>query len=228
MRKAWQLMLCGYIMLFGLSACLKDEKVEPQKLAGISIYHSSPDTPEMNIIIDDEVITSQAFRYKNYSNFIEVTEGEHRIRFNRFDNGVSLLDSTFSVEVNRSYSLYIVNTFAKLELWMREDLSDLPVSGNGRVRCLNLSPDTPKIEVRWVGESSPLFSGLAFKQASDFKDVPTNTYGLEVKMIGGSGRTVTLTSIAIKESQFYTILVEGFDNLPAGNTNVFSARVISH
>ncbi len=215
------------ILTIGLIGCLKNEKIEPQKLAGVSIYHSSPDAPDMNIIIDNEVITSQAFKYKNYSNYIDVKEGDHRIRFNRFNNGVALLDSTFSFEVNKSYSLYIVNTLAKIELWMREDGTYLQASGNGRVRCLNLSPDAPKIDVRWTSESSPLFSGLTFKQASDFKEVPINTYSLEVKMIGGKERTVTLNNIEIKEGGFYTILIEGFDNLPVGNTNVFSARVIS-
>ena len=222
------LTLCCFILSFGMTGCLKDEKIEPQELAGVSIYHSSPDAPEMNIIIDNEVITASAFRYKNYSNYIDITKGDHRIRFNRFNDGASLLDSTFSFEINKSYSLYVVNTLAKIELLMREDLSDLPASGNGRVRCLNLSPDAPKVDVRWTSESSPLFSALTFKQASDFKDVVINTYSLEVKMIGGNGRTVTLSNIEIKEGGFYTILVEGFDNLPVGNTNVFSARVINH
>ena len=228
MRKVMEVGLCGFIMALGLTGCLKNEKIDPQKLAGVSIYHSSPDAPNMNIIIDTEVITSQAFKYKNFSNYIEVTEGDHRIRFNRFNDGGHLLDSSFHFKVNKSYSLYVINTLAKIELLMREDVSDLPLSGNGRVRCLNLSPDAPKIDLRWISETSPLFTGLTFKQASDFKDVATNTYSLEVKMIGGGGRTVILSNIEIKEGGLYTVLVEGFDNLPVGNTNVFSARVISH
>ena len=228
MKEIWRMMSCGLLITFGMTGCLKNDAPQPQLYAGVAIYHSSPDAPDLNIILDNEVINTAAFKYKNYSNYIEVLEGDRRIRFNSFGDGTNLVDATLNFEVNKSYTLFVINTLSNIELLRIDDATDFPSSGNSRVRCVQLSPDAPKIDIKWIGESTPVFSGLTFKKVENFKEVPAGTYSMEVKVIGGSGRTFVVPDIQIKEAGFYTVLIEGFDSQPSGIPNGLSARVISN
>jgi hypothetical protein len=227
MKETWRLVLMGLLLTVGMNGCLKNDTPQPQLYAGVAIYHSSPDAPDLNIVIDNEVINTAAFKYKNYSNYIEVLDGDRRLRFNSFSGGTNLVDATLNFEVNKSYTLFVINTLSKIELLRIDDATDFPSSGNGKVRCLQLSPDAPQVEVKWTGESTPLFSGMIFKQVKDFKEVPSGKYSLEVKVIGGSGRTIVVPDVEIKEAGYYTILIEGFDN-PSVFINGLTVRVIAN
>jgi hypothetical protein len=227
MKDRWGLLCLGFILAVGVSGCLKGTEQDPQIYAGVAIYHSSPDSPDVNIIIDSEVINSVPFKYKNYSNYIEVLDGGRRFRFNKSTDGSNLIDATLNFEEGKSYTLFIVNTLSKIELLRIEDITDFPASGNGKIRCLQLSPDAPQVEIRWQGESTPLFGGLTFKQLKDFIEVPASKKSVEVKVIGGSGQIVILPDVDIQEGKNYTILVEGFDKPPAF-INGLTARVIAN
>lgn len=220
-------MLVGLLLTVVMIGCLKNDTPQPQLYAGVAIYHSSPDAPDLNIIIDNEVINSVPFRYKNYSNYIEVLDGDRRIRFNSSKDGLNLVDAILNFEVNKSYTLFVINTLSNIELLRIEDATGFPSSGKGTVRCIQLSPDAPQVEVKWTGESSPLFSGMSFKQVQDFKEVPSGKYSLEVKVIGGSGRTIVLPDVEVKEGGYSTILIEGFDN-PSVLINGLTVRVIAN
>jgi hypothetical protein len=222
-----RLLFLGLVLIIWMAGCLKNDTPEPQMYAGVAIYHSSPDSPDLNIILDNEVINTVAFKYKNYSNYIEVLEGDRRIRFNNFSDGTNLVDATLNFEVNKSYTLFVINTLSNIELLRISDATDFPSSGTGKVRCLQLSPDAPQVELKWTGESTPLFSGMTFKQVEDFKEVPFGKYSLEVKVIGGTGRTIVVADVEIKEGGYYTILIEGFDN-PTAISNTMTARVIAN
>jgi len=221
------LLLMGLLLAFGMGGCLKDNAPEPQIYSGVAIYHCAPDSPDMNIVIDNEVINTVPFKYKNYSNYLDVVEGDRRLRFTNFSDGSSLVDETLNFENSKAYSLFIINTVSQIELLRIEDTANFPSSGNGNVRCLQLSPDAPQVEVKWVDESTPLFAGMTFKQVKEFKEVPSGKRSLEVKVIGGSGRTLVVPDVDIQEARNYTILIEGFDN-PFALINGFTARVITN
>ncbi len=227
MKEARRLMLVGLLLTVVMIGCLKNDTPQPQLYAGVAIYHSSPDAPDLNIIIDNEVMNTVPFKYKNYSNYIEVLNGDRRMRFNGSSDGTNLVDAILNFEVNKSYTLFVINTLSNIELLRIVDVTDFPSSGNGKVRCLQLSPDAPQVEVKWAGESTPLFSGITFKQVKDFKEVPAGKYALEAKVIGGSGRTIVVPDVEIKEAGYYTILIEGFDN-PSVFINGLTVRVIAN
>ena len=229
MKKMWRLILCVFILAVGMTGCLEKNNIEPKVTASVSIYHSSPDAPELNIIMDKVVINLlQAFKYKNYSNYLEVEAGIRNFRFNAYSTGTNLVETNLDFEANKVYSLFVMNTLSRIELLRTVDVTDPPASGNARVRFIHLSPDAPEIDIIWGGETTPVFSGQIFKQASAFKDVPAKTYSMQVKVKGGSGITLVVPDVQIKEAGYFTILVEGFDILPANNANALSARVIGN
>ncbi len=229
MKKMWRLMLCGLVLAMGMTGCLKNETQQIQALANVAVYHSSPDAPEMNIFIDKVAITTQPFKFKNYSNYLTVEEGDRNFRFNNYTNGTNIVDSTMSFEVGKSYSIFLVNTLSNIELLRTADVAAAPPSaGKAMIRLIHLSPDAPSVDVTWAGDASAFFAGQTFKQASDFKEISANTYSMTVKENGGKGVSIVVKDIILKEGQYYTILVEGFDTLPTGNLNALSARVVQN
>lgn len=227
MKRELGLLLYGLSLILGISGCLKDQNIISPITASVQIYHSSPDAPDLNIAIDQKVITEQPFKYKNYTNYIDVEPGARNFRFNTFTGGSNLVDSTLHFLADSSYSLFVVNTLSKIELIRTFDVAHLPSPNHGMVRFVNLSPDAPTIEIALKGpQNSSAFSAQAFKQASAFKEVFAEVYTMEVKVKGGSGVTITIPEIKILEMGYYTILVEGFDIPKPDNKNSLSARVI--
>lgn len=228
MKKMSRLILCGFILVIGLSGCEKRLEVEPQLLSTVALYHSSPDAPDVNVFIDNEIVTTQAFKYKNYSSYLYVDAGNRNLRFNAFTGGTNLVNATLNFELNKVYSLFMINRLSSIELLRISDESALPTFGNGMVRFVHLSPDAPEVEITWAGQTTPVFSGQTFKQASAYKEVKADTYSMLVKVKGGSGTSLVVSNVEIKDAGYFTILLEGFDSAPAGGTAALSARVLKN
>jgi len=229
MKKAGRGMVCCLIMTVGLMGCLKHEGVDfPKNAAGVSIYQSSPDAPEVNFLVDGKIMNATGLKYKNYTNYIDVDAGDRSIKFNVNGTGANVADTTFQFETGLFYSVFLMNTAAKGQILKTQDVSDFPASGKAMIRFIHLAPDAPPVNINWKGETTLLFSGKEFKSVSAFQEVTAGTFTMEVKEIGGSNTIVSVTNVQIKEGGFFTILLEGFDTPPANNTNKLSARVVTN
>jgi hypothetical protein len=233
MKKISRLILCGFVLcglmlVSALVGCNKKLEDDPQLLSQVTLYHSSPDAPDVNVFIDNEIVTTQAFKYKNYSNYLYVDAGNRNIRFNNFTGGANLVNETLNFELNKVYSLFLVNRLSSIELFRISDESALPTTGNGMVRFVHLSPDAPEVEISWAGQTTPVFAGQTFKKASAYKEVKANTYSMVVKVKGGSGASLVVSNVEIKDMGYFTILLEGFDSAAAGSATALSARVIQN
>ena len=52
MIKMYNAVQCCLILVIGMTGCSKKEDAKPQLVASVSIFHSSPDAPEISISID--------------------------------------------------------------------------------------------------------------------------------------------------------------------------------
>lgn len=213
-----------------LAACMDDDDdfvTEPVEVAYVSIYQASPDAPDIDITVDDRQINRNPFDYTSYSGYLNFYTGSRNFKFSPANANNVLVDTTFSFEDQKIYSLFVINRLSDIEALLVVDSTAAPAEGKAMIRFVHLSPDAPAFDVAVSGETdSTSFVNKSFKEATGFQEVKADTYDFQIKNAGGAEVVLTAEDIDIRPGRYYTIVTRGFANPPEGNTNVLSVEVL--
>lgn len=220
--------LCFAALVLVMTSCLDDDDRQNQvtPVAYVSIYHASPNAPELDIIVDDRQVNRLEFT--DYTGYLNFYTGQRNFRINPFNASNSLIDTTITFTDGAFYSLFIVNDLPNVEALTVRDSASAPSEGKAKVRFINLSPDAGALEVTPDGVESPLFEARDFKQPSNFVEVEAGSSSFVLVPAGGDDELVTVKDIELRPGRFYTIIARGFANPPAGNNNELSLEVIGN
>jgi hypothetical protein len=223
-RIAFGLVLTASVFLQG---CLNDDD-EPQIIptAYVSLFHASPDAPEVDIVVDSRKINAFPFKYSDFTGYQNFYTGERNIKFTPVNASNALIDTTVTLVENKIYSLFVANTLNSIEAVFVGDSLQQPAENKARVRFVHLSPDAAAVDAAISSETAPLFTNLVFKQASEFKEVPSGKHTFVLKQAGGTTNLLTLPDVTFNAGRNYTIVIRGFQTPPTGNTNALSGQVL--
>jgi len=216
-------------LLVLLTSCMdNDDDVvnQPVEVAYVSIYHAAPDAPELDIVVDGRVINRNPFDYASYSGYLNFFTGSREIKFNTVNAANALIDTTFNFENGKAYSLFAINRLPDVEALLVVDSAGTPATGKAMVRFVNLAPDAPSFDVAANGDTTPVFSNLSFKDATQYKEIDANIYDFQIRNSGASDAIVAAEDVEILAGRYYTIITRGFVNPPQGNTNILSVEVL--
>ena len=218
--------LCLVALVLFMASCLDDDDSQNQvtPVAYVSIYHASPNAPELDVIVDDRQVNRLDFT--DYTGYLNFYTGERNFRINPFNASNSLIDTTITFTDGAFYSVFIVNNLPNVETLAVRDSSDAPAEGKAKIRFINLSPDAGALDVT-DGDSS-LFQTREFKKPSHFIEVDAASSSFVLQKAGSSDELVTVSDINLRPGRFYTIIARGFANPPSGNTNELSVEVIEN
>jgi len=220
------MIVCSIALVLLLASCLDDDdrQNQPVPLAYVSIYHGSPNAPELDVLVDDKAINRLEFT--DYTGYLNFYTGDRNFKINPFNASNALVDTTINFVDGGFYSVFIVNDLSSVEALAVRDSASSPGSGKAKVRFINLSPDAPALDLSSTENSAPVFTSQAFKKPSEFLEVDAKEYAFDVKTSGGTDSLVSVSDVELREGNFYTIIVRGFANPPAGNNNELSVEVI--
>lgn len=214
-------------IMLSLTSCLDDEG-EPTPVAFVSIFHASPDAPDLDVVLDGQLLFDQALEYTDYSIYRQFFTGNRELEFSPYNANNVLLDTAYNFQADKAYSVFVAGEEDNLSALIVEDQADEPAEGNALVRLVQLSPDAPAVDFIVGEEDTPLFSDQAFKEVTDFTEVAADTYALAVTEVDGSEALVSVSDAELEEGDIYTVIVRGFVNPPSGNTNDLSIQIIQH
>jgi len=220
------LSIVGGTFLLTVTGCKLDNN-DPEPLppvAYVSLYQASPDSPDLNIILDDKVI-SNGFEYSDQTGYLRFLTGNRTLAFGPSGADNVVVDTTMKFEENKAYSVFVVDEFENVDVLVLSDNTDAPADGNAKVRFLNLSPDAPEVSLKQADSTTVLFEGQAFKDASEFIEVDAGRYNFEVNDASGNIK-LSIPNAILQDGFSYTILVRGYKTPTHGNTNVLSAEII--
>ncbi len=214
--------------LVGMVGCNDDDgpQVDPTPVAFVSLYHASPDAPDLSIVVDDQQINTYPLDYSEFTGYLRFRTGDRNLKFGPFGASNIVIDTTVTFTEGSVYSVFVVDDYNDARVLVLNDNSENPADGKAKIRFLNLSPDSEEISLLANGESGALFSGQAFSETSDFTEVNAGAYNFQVTSTGGGDNVLSIPDINLRPGWFYTIVVRGYENPPGGNTNVISAEVI--
>lgn len=206
-----------------------DEDLQPlPDIAYVGLYHASPDTPPLDVNMENGRINYYPLRYSEYTDYLNFYAGERTMRVNPFNASNVVLDTTFNFEPNVAYSLFYVDEYADIKALLIKDDPESLSDGESAVRFIHLSPDAPEVDlIRMDGEeSTALAEGNEYMEATPFSVVESGVQSFTVNSSDSDEELLSLPDLNLRPGGVYTIVAKGYNNPPAGNQNNLNADVL--
>jgi hypothetical protein len=222
------LVVCTTLLLIGVSSCDddSDSNVQPVDVAYVSLYNASPNSPDLDVVVDNRLINLYPLDYTDHTGYLRFFTGERNLKFSPYSANNVIVDTVFTLRANNAYSIFIADTYESAEALLMEDNTEAPAEGNAKIRLINLSPDAPDVDLSADGEAESFFNDISFKEPTDFKEVEADAYDFQITSTDQGQVMLNLPDISLQPGWYYTLLVRGFQSPPSGNQNVLSAEVI--
>lgn len=220
--KAMGLSLTLASILF-MTSCL-DNNFEGQPIppsAFLTIYHASPDGPALDIYTEaSRINNNNPLEYSASFPYSAFYVGDRKLRFNPYNAANTLLETEFTLEQDKVYSMFLVNKAAELNAVKVEDVWEEPDSEKAQIRLAHLSPDTGDIEITF--NENDLFFGEKnqYLEITDFKPIDKSTIQVSLKSKESGETLLTVDEIEISGNRVYTLVVRGFSDPANGNNNL--------
>jgi hypothetical protein len=180
------------------------------EMAMLRVAHLSPDAPNVDVYVDDEVALSDV-PFGAVSDYLDVPVGTRAVKITAagdestvaFEGDLDVAESTYTVAAVGELG---EETFEPLVL---EDDVSLPDADTARVRVVHASPDAPAVDVT-AGDQT-LFDGVEFTQAGSV-EVPADTYTLQVRgdTESNDGDPVAEFDVELVGETVYTVFAAGY------------------
>ncbi|MEQ8552919.1 MAG: DUF4397 domain-containing protein [Cyclobacteriaceae bacterium] len=223
------LSMVSILGLLVLTSCLDNEK-DPvpivTDISYVSIYHGSPDTDGLDIIVGNTgQINALPFEYEDYSNYLNFYSGDRNLTFTDANNEVALvLDTLLNFETGETYSLFIADSLKSIEMIKVKDSFPSVADGEAMVRFAHLSPDATTIDA--YVDNEKILSDKSFKEVSEFLPVSSGRETFEIRAAGTDEVLLTIPVIELLDEEYYTLVVNGFVNPPSGNDHGLGSDII--
>ncbi|GGC44389.1 DUF4397 domain-containing protein [Belliella aquatica] len=195
---------------FGLAGCLDDNESTPiPPAAFISIYHGSPDAPNLDVFANSNRVTTNPFRYAETLPYSRYYLGERTFKFSPYNSVTSLLEKTFTIEEDVVYSMFFTGMEGDLDAILLTDEWATPNQASAQLRFVHLSPDAGLIEVQVEEGDSPFVDNSDFKTHSNFEDLDAGTYNIRVVSKVSGETLVTANNVELRGNRVYTLVLRG-------------------
>lgn len=224
-KLAISILSCAMVLTF--TSCLdNDDTFINTPVAYVSLYHGSPDGPQLDVEVDNKQINANPFDYAEYTGYLRFYTGSRNLQFGPYASSSVDVDTTVTFEPGSAYSVFVAGEYEAAEIIVLHDNSNTPASGKAKVRIINLSPDAGNINFTRTDDTDPWASNLAFKEATEFMEVDANEFDLQVRSSDDDELLLSLPDTDLQSRYFYTIIIRGYDTPPDGNTNVLAAQIV--
>jgi hypothetical protein len=176
--------------------------------ASVMAIHASPDAPAVDLYVDGAKAGSN-LGFPNNTSYLSVDAGTRAVAVKVAGTSTTVLSANLPVAANTTYSVFAVDSVAKLgALVLTDDLTS-PAAGKAHVRFIHLSPNAPAVDVALAG-GAVLIPNKSFKDYTAFIPLDAATYNLEVRLAGTSTVVLSLPGVTLTAGKIYTVFAKGF------------------
>ena len=173
--------------------CSDDDNnaVIPLDSASIRVLHASPDAPNVDVLLDNQVVLSDV-SYKQASEFLSVLAGTRNVKVNAAGTSTTVIDADLALAFDSFTTIIATNFLAQIEPLVLPD-DNAPPSGNLlKIRVVHSAPSAPPVDVYVtapgadISTTVPTLSNVAFTEFSDFLEIPEGDYQIRVTVVGSN------------------------------------------
>lgn len=196
--------------------------------AMVRVLHASPDAPAVDVQLDDapvEALTNVPFG--TISDYLDIPAGDHNVKV--FATGTTtdpVIDADVTVAAGSMYTIAATDAVASITAQVLEDDPSASCT-TAQVRVVHFSADAPAVDIAPAGASADdaLIQDLAYPDATDYIDLPADTYDLEVRPAGDTAVALDLPGVTIEDCNAYSVFAIGSAASPAVGDNALQAVV---
>ena len=174
------------------------EIVDVNTQAAFRAAHFSPDTPPVNVLIDDDMMAPNLVELNNVpypviSGFVEAPGGAYNIKIELASNpGAYAIDEDVTLVAGKRYSVYAADYTAGLiadGLYILEDDFRSLATG-AKVRIVHLAPGAGLVDIyvtpagSGIVNATPAFAGVDFKDETGYVQLDAGMYDVDVTLAG--------------------------------------------
>lgn len=189
------------------TSCKKDEPVQ-RDASALSITNASPLRDSVDFIANGQKLNGAPLLFGITYNYLGFNPGTLNIGVARpgvqktfYSADITLMNGLFQ-------SLYIVNKGDSTSFLLLKDNFTAPAAGQGKIRFVNLSSDSPAYDLVVEGDTTA-FKNRAFKQFTDFKNLKPAKYKMSLVNTTTKAVAATLADVEVTAGNFYTIYAKG-------------------
>jgi predicted HTH domain antitoxin len=178
-----------------------------QAPAKVRVLHISPDTPRVDIYINDKK-TLENMTYYQISPYLDLPAGSYQIDvYPVGQKSDRILRQSVDVKSGESYTIAAAGQFKELRLIPVVDTTEMP-KDKAKVRVWHLSPNTPAVDIA-VEDNDVLFSNVSFGNAAEYLELAPGKVTLELREAGTENVLLTIRDTPLKANEAYTIAAIG-------------------
>lgn len=193
------------LLLTVITSCSKDDGPVPPNLM---IVNGLTDGDKVNCIIDGITMATDIAPL-GYSNYIQPSEGSRHIEIVPQAGGGVLHAGNYTMENNKSYSLFLLGTKKDVLVTPMEDNRGTPASGKVRIRFIHANPNIGPIDIFDAGDGRGLTNNLAYGKCSEEWLMDAGNRRLQVRKFGQSTTWYDLGNQVFESKGIYTIIYYG-------------------
>lgn len=215
MSRPYKMKLAVFLMLStALIGCSDNDDeftIVPEQTASIRVLHASPDAPNVDVLVDDQVVLSDV-PYKAASEFLLVERGSRNIKVNATGTSTTVIDANLDLVRDSFTTVVATNFLAKIEPLVLPDEGSPPSGSALRVRVLHSSPSAPPVDVYVtapgtdITAEAPTLSNVAFQSFSDFLEIPEGDYQIRLTVAGDKTPVYDSGSTALAAGSIFTVV----------------------
>lgn len=177
----------------------------------IRILHASPKSPAVDIYIND-TLTFKNLTYRGFTEYVEVIPGNYNIKVYATGTTTSpVLNKTLNIPVEKIYTIAAIGLLPNIDLLPVPETKIMEPANKAYIKFTHLSPNAPAVDIT-LPDGTILFKNIAYKQFTDYIEVPEGTYTLEVRVAGTNTTVLHVPNIKLKPQRFYTVYAIGLVN----------------
>jgi hypothetical protein len=198
------------ILMTALLGCSDDDNnFIPVETAALRVLHASPDAPNVDVLVDNQVVLSDV-SYTQASEFLSVFQGTRNVKVNAAGTSTTLIDADLTLAFNSFTTIIATNYLALIEPLVLEDENTPPSGNNLNIRVVHSAPSAPPVDVYVtaagadINTATPTLPNVAFKDFSDFLEIPEGDYQIRVTTVGSKVPVFDSGSVTLDAGSIFT------------------------
>lgn len=213
-------LLAGLFLTSSLVACSDKDETPIFPESSVAVTQASYDAASLDLFVNKEKVNKAEFKFTNTTGYLKILSGKNSITLKEAGKSDTLKTSEIDFKESKAYSLFVVNKVADVDYLLIEDNLSGPKEGEAKLRFINLSPGSAKLNISIKDAENNLFENVEYKTASNFKEVTPKTYTFEIRQVGSDEVMFSLEDVKVEKGKIYSIwtkgIIDGADNAKFG------------
>ncbi|MCR4943369.1 MAG: DUF4397 domain-containing protein [Clostridium sp.] len=184
----------------------------PDMNAKIRVLHAAAGANSVDVYVDGNKIASD-LSFSEITSYNNISPGKHKFDIYETGNTTNpLFSDSYEIVPNETLTLNAVLLGGKLTVFVLKDNPPTNTSSSSFLRFINLSPNSPLLNLSLADNKTPLFNSVEYLETTGFYPLKPELYSFLMTNDYDSSFKKYIGNIKIKSDTSHTLFIIGLNN----------------